>query len=60
LAHDPIRISALEAKVKRHRGRYPLFDTKRFALNIKASYKTARERYRQGKHEPVYRISNAL
>jgi protein O-GlcNAc transferase len=46
LAHDPARVSALKGKLARHRGTQPLFDTKRFARNIEAAYRTMWERYR--------------
>jgi predicted O-linked N-acetylglucosamine transferase (SPINDLY family) len=49
LACDPSGLSALKAKLARHRGTYPLFDTKRFARNIEAAYRTMWERYQQGR-----------
>ena len=58
LAHDPARISALKAKLARHRGAYPLFDTKRFASNIEAAYRTMWERYRRGEPPESFAVDS--
>jgi protein O-GlcNAc transferase len=60
LARDPARISALKAKLARHRRTYPLFDTKRFARNIESAYRTMWERYRQGEPPESFAVDSLM
>jgi protein O-GlcNAc transferase len=60
LARDPARISALKAKLARHRGAYPLFDTKRFARNIESAYRTMWERCRQGELPGSFAVDSQM
>jgi protein O-GlcNAc transferase len=56
LARDPARISALKAKLAHHRGTQPLFDTKRFARNIEAAYRTMWVRYQLGRSPESFAV----
>jgi predicted O-linked N-acetylglucosamine transferase (SPINDLY family) len=58
LAHDPARVSALKAKLARHRDTQPLFDTKRFARNIEAAYRMMWERYQLGRSPESFAVDS--
>ena len=58
LANDRARISAVKAKLARGRGTYPLFDTKRFARNIEAAYRTMWERNRRGEPPQSFAVDS--
>jgi protein O-GlcNAc transferase len=60
LANDQTRISALKAKLASHRGTWPLFDTKRFARNIEAAYRTMWERYRRGEPRESFAVDSQM
>jgi predicted O-linked N-acetylglucosamine transferase (SPINDLY family) len=60
LARDSARIFALKAKLARHRGAHPLFDTKRFARNIESAYRTMWERHRQGEPPGSFAIDSQM
>lgn len=48
LACDPVKATALRAKVERHREASPLFDTARFTRHIESAYATMWQRHRRG------------
>jgi predicted O-linked N-acetylglucosamine transferase (SPINDLY family) len=43
LAHDPVRLGAIRAKIIATKNHMPLFDTARFTRNLEASYTAALE-----------------
>jgi protein O-GlcNAc transferase len=58
LARDPARVSALKAKLARHRGTHPLFDTKLFVRNIEVAYRTMWGRYRRGETPESFAVDS--
>jgi predicted O-linked N-acetylglucosamine transferase (SPINDLY family) len=49
IARDPALCASLKAKLARHRGTYPLFDTARLTRNVEAAYRRMWQIYRDGR-----------
>ena len=60
LARDRAAHAAVKAKLARHRGTYPLFDTARFTRNLEAAYLTMWERHQRGEPPASFAVGETV
>ena len=57
LAHEPVFLMAIKARLAQHRETYPLFDTARFTRHIEAAYVTMWERYQRRETPQAFTVT---